>query len=78
MPIRTFPDRLEHAALTAIGGRRIVNRDSGARIYLGSDFLSKEVSLLQGGVALALLIAPQFAVTWSSVRLSWVNNLVNR
>lgn len=39
---------------------------------LATILLSRDVSLADGGVAFALLIALQFAVSWSSVRLSWV------
>lgn len=43
---------------------------------LATILLSKEISLVQGGIALALLIFLQFLVTWTSVRLSWVRKLV--
>jgi uncharacterized membrane protein YcaP (DUF421 family) len=43
---------------------------------LASLLLSKEVSLLQGGVAFALLIGLQFAVTWTSVRWPWLHGAV--
>ena len=43
---------------------------------LASILLSKEVTLLQGGAAFALLIALQFAVTWTSVRVAWVRRFV--
>ena len=39
---------------------------------LATILLSKDVSLAQGALALALLIAMQFAVTWSSVRVPWL------
>lgn len=38
--------------------------------------LSRDVSLAQGLLALALLILMQFAVTWLSVRIQWVRRLV--
>ena len=37
---------------------------------------SKNVSLAQGVLAFALLLGLQFAVTWTSVRVSWFRNLV--
>lgn len=43
---------------------------------LASVLLTQDVSLLQGGVAFALLIALQFGVTWSSVRWPWVRKVV--
>ncbi|WCE06262.1 YetF domain-containing protein [Pseudoxanthomonas sp. JBR18] len=49
-------------------------------VALGSTFatilLNKTVSLAQGSLALALLIALQFLVTWSSVRAGWFRRLV--
>ena len=38
--------------------------------------LSADVSLAQGVLALALLIALQFAMTWSSVRWGWVRRTI--
>ncbi len=43
---------------------------------LASLLLTKDISLLQGGVAFALLIGLQFAVTWSSVRWPWLRKFV--
>ena len=43
---------------------------------LASILLTRDVTLLQGGVALAVLIGLQFLVTWSSVRMSWVRRLL--
>ncbi len=43
---------------------------------LASILLSKDVTLVQGGLALALLIGLQFLVTWTSVRVRWVRKLV--
>lgn len=43
---------------------------------LASVLLTKDVSLLQGGAAFALLIGLQFAVTWSSVRWPWMRKAV--
>ena len=38
--------------------------------------LSADVALAQGLVALALLVALQFAITWSSVRWGWVRRTI--
>ena len=38
--------------------------------------LSAEVALAQGLLALALLIALQFVMTWSSVRWGWVRRMI--
>ena len=43
---------------------------------LATIILSQEVTLAQGAVALATLISLQYAITWSSVRSSWVRHLV--
>jgi uncharacterized membrane protein YcaP (DUF421 family) len=43
---------------------------------LATILLNKDVSIAQGVVALTLLVALQFAITWSSVRLSWVRRIV--
>ena len=43
---------------------------------LASILLSRDVTLVQGGLGLALLIGLQFAVTWSSVRVKWVRKVV--
>jgi uncharacterized membrane protein YcaP (DUF421 family) len=43
---------------------------------LASILLNKDVSLAQGALALALLIGLQFAITWSSVRVGWIRQLV--
>jgi len=43
---------------------------------LATILLSKEVSLTEGLVALAMLIGLQFAITWLSVRLPLVDGLV--
>ena len=61
-------------------GKRILSKmnafDLVVTISLGSTLatilLSRTVSLLQGVLALALLIALQFTITWSSVRAPWV------
>ncbi|MBU1357154.1 MAG: DUF421 domain-containing protein [Gammaproteobacteria bacterium] len=43
---------------------------------LATVLLSKDVSLAQGLLALALLVLMQFVVTWLSVRIEWVRRLV--
>lgn len=43
---------------------------------LSSIIISQDVALAEGIVALALLIALQFSVTWLSVRASWVQKVV--
>ena len=43
---------------------------------LASILLNRDVTLLQGGVALSMLIALQFIVTWTSVRSALVRKLV--
>ncbi len=67
-----------------ISGKRTLSKmnafDLIVTVALGSTLatilISKDVSLAQGATAFALLIAMQFAVTWSSVRVRWVRNLV--
>lgn len=43
---------------------------------LATVLLSKEVSLVQGALGLALLVAMQFIVTWASVRVEWLRRAV--
>ena len=43
---------------------------------LASVLLSQDVTLAQGAVAFALLVALQFVITWSSVRIRWIRRLV--
>ncbi len=43
---------------------------------LASILTSKDVSLAQGALALALLIGLQFVITWSSIRAQWMRQLV--
>lgn len=70
--------------LLRVSGRRTLSKmnafDFVVTIALGSTLatvlLSKDVSLAQGVLALALLIAMQFVVTWLSVRISWVRRTV--
>ncbi len=44
---------------------------------LATVLLSKDVALVDGAVALALLISLQFIITWTSVRFRWVRRLVS-
>ncbi|MGC3872891.1 DUF421 domain-containing protein [Halomonas sp. GXIMD04776] len=70
--------------LLRISGRRTLAKmnafDLVVTVALGSVLasiiLSKSVTLLQGALALALLIGMQYAVTWSSVRVGWIRRLV--
>ncbi|WP_313088232.1 DUF421 domain-containing protein [Pseudomonas sp.] len=70
--------------LLRLSGRRTLSKmnafDLVVTVALGSTFatilLSKDVSLAQGTLALALLIALQYLVTWSSVRAGWVRKTV--
>jgi uncharacterized membrane protein YcaP (DUF421 family) len=70
--------------LLRIAGNRTLSKmnafDFVVTVALGSTLatilLSKDVSLAQGVLALLLLIAMQFIVSWSSVRMSWVRQLV--
>ena len=43
---------------------------------VASVILSKDISLSEGILALVLLIALQYILTWLSVRVSWVRNLI--
>lgn len=71
-------------ALLRASGRRTLSKmnafDLIVTVALGSTFatllLSKDVSLAQGTLALALLIALQYLVTWTSVRVRWVRRMV--
>lgn len=78
---------LAYAALVLllrISGKRTLTKlnafDLVITVSLGSTLatvlLSKSVSLAEGVLALALLIALQFVITWSSVRFSWVQDVV--
>lgn len=70
--------------LLRISGKRTLSKmnafDFVVTIALGSTLasilLSREVTLVQGGFALALLIGLQFIVTWTSVRVGWVQKFV--
>jgi uncharacterized membrane protein YcaP (DUF421 family) len=67
-----------------ISGKRTLSKmnafDLVVTVALGSTLatitLSADVALAQGLVALALLIALQFAITWSSVRWPWVRRVI--
>jgi uncharacterized membrane protein YcaP (DUF421 family) len=70
-------------ALRAPGKRALSKMnafDLVVTVALGSTLamvlLSKDVTLAEGALALALLIGLQFAVTWSSVRARWVQQIV--
>ncbi len=71
-------------ALLRFSGKRTLSKmnafDLVVTVALGSTFatvlLTSEVSLAEGALAFALLIFLQFAVTWSSVRVRWVRQLV--
>lgn len=78
---------LAYAALVVflrISGTRTLAKmnafDLVVTVSLGSTLaaivLSADVALVQGLLALALLIALQFIVTWSSVRWDWVRRTV--
>jgi len=70
--------------LLRLSGRRTLSKmnafDLVVTVALGSTFatilLSRDVSLAEGVLALALLIGLQYAVTWSSVRVAWVRRTV--
>ncbi|WP_339526420.1 DUF421 domain-containing protein [Pseudomonas sp. EA_35y_Pfl2_R111] len=67
-----------------LSGKRTLSKmnafDLVVTIALGSTLatilLSKDVSLAQGALAMALLIGLQYLVTWTSVRVRWVRRLV--
>lgn len=70
--------------LLRISGRRTLSKmnafDLVITVSLGSTLatilLNQKVTLAQGALAFALLIAMQFVVTWSSVRIPWVRRMV--
>lgn len=79
---------LAYVALIAflrVSGKRTLSKmnafDLVVTVSLGSTLatvlLSRDVALVEGTVAFALLIALQFAVTWTSVRVAWVRNMVS-
>ncbi|MCP1340360.1 DUF421 domain-containing protein [Idiomarina sp. M1R2S28] len=67
-----------------ISGKRTLSKmnafDWVVTVALGSTLatvlLSREVSLAQGSLALALLIGLQYSVTWSSVRFHWFRSAI--
>jgi len=67
-----------------VSGRRTLSKmnafDLVVTVALGSTLatvlLDRSVSLAEGALALGLLIAMQFAVTWTSVRVAWVRRVV--
>ena len=67
-----------------ISGKRTLSKmnafDLVVTVALGSTLatvlLTKSVALAEGALAFALLIALQFAVTWTSVRARWIRQLV--
>lgn len=71
-------------SLLRMSGKRTLAKmnafDFVVTVALGSTLatilLSKDVTLAQGSLALALLIGLQFMVTWSSVRIGWIRALV--
>ena len=78
---------LAYAALVLflrVSGKRTLGKmnafDLVVTVSLGSTLatitLSADVALAQGLLALALLIALQFVMTWSSVRWGWVRRLI--
>ncbi len=70
--------------LLRVSGKRTLSKwnafDFVVTIALGSILasviLSKDVVLVEGVLASALLIGFQFIITWLSVRTSWVENLI--
>lgn len=67
-----------------VSGKRTLSKmnafDFVVTIALGSTLasllLSKDVTLAQGALALALLVSFQFAITWSSVRWPWLRRYI--
>lgn len=70
--------------LLRVSGKRTLSKmnafDWVVTVALGSTLatvlLNEDVALAEGLTAFALLIALQFVVTWSSVRVPWVRKLV--
>ena len=78
---------LAYIALVAIlrtSGKRTLTKlnafDLVVTVALGSTLatvlLSKSVALVEGVLAMALLVFFQFAITWLAVRVPWVNGLI--
>lgn len=70
--------------LLRLTGKRTLSKmnafDFVVTVALGSTLatilLSKDVTLAQGILALALLIGLQFAITWMSMRVPWLRRVV--
>lgn len=87
-PVRTLVvGSLAYIALIVflrVSGSRTLSKmnafDFVVTVALGSTLatilLNQDVSLVQGMAALALLVALQFIVTWTSVRAEWVRQVV--
>lgn len=78
---------LAYAALITtlrVSGRRTLSKmnafDFVVTVALGSILatilLNEEVALAEGVIALGVLVALQYAITWSSVRVSWIRRTV--
>jgi uncharacterized membrane protein YcaP (DUF421 family) len=71
-------------ALVRVAGKRTLAKmnafDLVVTVSLGSTLatitLSADIALAQGLLALALLVALQFVMTWSSVRWNWVRRMI--
>ncbi|WP_132251573.1 DUF421 domain-containing protein [Methylobacterium segetis] len=71
-------------AILRISGKRTLTKlnafDLVVTVALGSTLatvlLSKSVALVEGVLAMALLVFFQFAITWLAVRVPWVNGLI--
>ena len=71
-------------AILRISGKRTLSKmnafDFVVTVALGSTLatilVDTSVTLAQGALALALLVALQFAITWTSVRVAWVRRIV--
>lgn len=69
--------------LLRVSGKRTLSKmnafDLVVTVALGSTLatvlLTRNIALADGALAFALLIALQFAVTWSSVRVRWVRRM---
>ena len=70
-------------AIVRVGGKRTLSKmnafDLVVTVALGSILatiiLSKDVALIEGVLALALLALLQFAVAWASLRFGWVKRV---
>lgn len=71
-------------SLLRVSGKRALSKmnafDFVVTVALGSTLatvlLTKDVTLSDGALAFALLIGLQFAVTWTSIRMRWIRQLV--